>query len=64
MNTLIIAVLVLLVVLELVGLVTKHPLALWVAEVIVMGAVFALVKSVFGTKGYVRGYTGRPRFRR
>lgn len=53
-----------LVVLLIVGCVKKNPLALWVGEVLIMGATLALVKALFGTKGYIRGYTGRPRIRR
>jgi hypothetical protein len=64
MNTLIIITLVLLIVLELVGIARKQPLALWIGETLVMGAVFALVRNLFGTRGYIRGYTGRPRLRR
>lgn len=47
-----------------VGCVRKNPLALWIGEVLIMGATLALVKALFGTKGYIRGYTGRPRIRR
>lgn len=49
---------------EIVGIVRRNPLALWVAEVLVMGAVFAVVRELFGVKGHIRGYTGRPRIRR
>lgn len=48
----------------IVGCAKRHPLALWIAETLVMGAVFALIKSMFGVKGSMRGYTSRPRLRR
>lgn len=50
--------------LEIYGVIRRHPLALWVGEVLVMGAVLAVVKALFGTKGHIRAYTGRPRLRR
>jgi hypothetical protein len=53
-----------LVALEIYGIVRRHPLALWIAEVLVMGAVLALVKALFGTRGHIRAYAGRPRLRR
>ena len=61
---LVIFIVVALVVLLVVGCVKKNPLALWVGEVLIMGATLALVKALFGTKGYIRGSTGRPRIRR
>lgn len=53
-----------LVLLEIYGIIRKHPLALWIGEVLVMGAVLALVKALFGTRGHIRAYTGRPRLRK
>ena len=53
-----------LVALEVYGIIRRHPLALWIAEVLVMGAVLALVRNLFGTRGHIRAYTGRPRIRR
>lgn len=53
-----------LVLLLVVGCIKKNPLALWVGEVLIMGATLALVKALFGTKGSIRGYTGRPRIRK
>jgi hypothetical protein len=52
------------VILVIVGIAARHPLALWIAEVLVMGAVFGLVKEIFGVKGRLYGSTGRPRIRR
>jgi uncharacterized membrane protein SirB2 len=52
------------VLLLVVGCVRRNPLALWIVETLTMFAVFAVGKSLFGTKGYVRGYTGRPRLRK
>ena len=53
-----------LVVLLIVGCVKKNPVALWVVEVLIMGATLAVVKALFGTKGHIRAYTGRPRLRK
>jgi hypothetical protein len=50
--------------LEIIGCLKKHPLALWIAETLIMGAVFAICRSLFGTRGSLRSYTGRPRLRR
>jgi hypothetical protein len=61
---LVIFVVIALVLLLILGCVKKNPLALWIGEVLIMGATFALVKALFGTRGYIRGYTGRPRIRR
>lgn len=55
---------VVLVLLEIYGIIRRHPLALWMAEVVVMGAVLALVRNLFGTRGHIRANTGRPRLRR
>lgn len=52
------------IVLLIIGCVKKNPLALWIVETLVMFAVFAVAKELTGTKGHVRGYTGRPRLRR
>lgn len=53
-----------LVALEIYGIIRRHPLALWIAEVVIMGAVLALVRNLFGTRGHIRAYTGRPRIGR
>jgi hypothetical protein len=53
-----------LVALEVYGIIRRHPLALWIGEVLVMGAVLALVKALFGTRGHIRAYSGRPKLRR
>jgi hypothetical protein len=47
-----------------VGIARRNPLALWIGQVLVMGAVFGLVKELFGVKGRLYGSTGRPRLRR
>ncbi len=60
----IVSVAVFLVGLEIYGIIRKHPLALWIAEVLVMGAVLAIVRNLFGTRGHIRTYTGRPKLRR
>jgi len=60
----IVSVAVFLVGLEIYGIIRKHPLASWIAEVLVMGAVLAIVRNLFGTRGHIRAYTGRPKLRR
>jgi hypothetical protein len=61
---LVIFVVIALVLLLIVGCVKKNPVALWVVEVLIMGATLAVVKALFGTKGHIRAYTGRPRLRK
>lgn len=64
MGWIIVSVAVFLVGLEIYGIIRRHPLALWIGEVLVMGAILALVKALFGTRGHIRAYTGRPKLRR
>lgn len=47
-----------------VGLAIRHPLALWIVEILVMGAMLGLVKELFGVRGRLYGSIGRPRLRR
>jgi hypothetical protein len=52
------------VVLLVIGLAVRHPLALWIVEILVMGAMLGLVKELFGVRGRLYGSIGRPRLRR